>query len=163
MGARLPQRSSERSAGGVEAVAGGGGRGQDAGGGFGEPVVLLVVVAGGVVVAAFGGRRRGGSELVEQPVVEFGGVFGLHPGGVGALQGVLVGSLVAELAVQVGQLCGGGLFGGVRRRLRGCRRLVGGLGGVCGWAHSGTIRWVNHSCAGRRVTIYNVVRSLTTA
>ena len=59
-----------------------------------------------------GGRGDRGGKLGEQLAVQFGGVFGVDPAGVGVGQGLLVGALFTQAAVQLGQFGGGGVFGG---------------------------------------------------
>ena len=66
-------------AGGVQTGAGCAHGGVDAWGLLGDAVAVLLVAVGVVVVAALVGGGDGGGELVEQLVVQFGGVFGVHP------------------------------------------------------------------------------------
>ena len=137
-------------AGGVEAGAGGVHGGVDALGLLGDLIAVLLVAGGGLVVAAGVGGGDGGGELVKELVVEFGGVFGVHPQGVGAGECLLVGALLVEAAVQVGQLGAGGLFGGPA----GCAQDGVGellcvlLGGVAAGPQGGNVDVVDESGRG---------------
>ena len=74
-------------------------------------------------------------------MVQAGGVFGVHPEGVGAGQGVLVGPLFVQAAVQVGQVGGGGFFGAPAAPAQdGGGELLGVLvGGVAAGAYGGDV------------------------
>ena len=98
------------------------------GGGVAGEFVAVGVVGGGQlgVAALFGGIYLGG-ELIEQAAVNFGGVFGADPVGVGVGQVVLLGALLVVTAGEVGELVGGGGFGGA---CAAGKDRVGKFGGV---------------------------------
>ena len=73
----------EGGAGGVEQLSGFCDGGVDGGGVFGELVASHRVGGEKRCVAALFSLGRVGVELVEQDAVDFGGVFGVHPVGVG--------------------------------------------------------------------------------
>jgi hypothetical protein len=68
--------------------------------------------------------------VVEQVAVDFCGVFGGDPVGVGVGQVVLVVALVVVAPVQFGQLGGGGLLGGSTATVKDCAsKIFGALAG----------------------------------
>ena len=95
----------EGDAGGVELLSG-----FCNGGVFGELIASHRVGGEKRCVAALFSLGRVGVELVEQDAVDFGGVFGVHPVGVGSL--VLVRALLVVALLQRGELLGGCGFGG---------------------------------------------------
>jgi hypothetical protein len=89
----------EFGAGGVEAFAGGAYRGVDSVVLVADLLAVLLVPVSGGLLAAFGGRGDRGCELGEQLAVQLGGVFGVHPAGVGLGEGLLVGALGGQAVV----------------------------------------------------------------